>query len=125
MKDYAKQILVVARHVLSSPHRWIKGAAERGGINLADHFPNQMCLVGSVDYATQLTAVAGENGKFEAQRVAFNAIVASLPPNGWGTSIPHFNDHPEVSHDMVLAVLDRAIAFLDDADASPPGDSHR
>lgn len=88
-----RENLIAARALIDTPEKWIKGSFEESGC---------FCITGALGMAEKGKARLFSDGAYEA-------LCKGLPA-GRVVSLPYFNDHPDTTHPMILAVFDRAIA---------------
>lgn len=97
-----KEVLVIARHKIDTPEKWIQGALHRWDdftkTSTNDMYAPCHCMLGAVDAATPYSDLRDR---------AKSALVLSLPGNQ--CSIAMYNDAQERTHEEVLAVFDKAI----------------
>ena len=108
----AKEILVLARRLISNPGHWCKDSMAKKkasgrfvGCSVADWEACQWCATGAIDASIPSDAwVPHIEGRREAWEIMGN--VCSMD------NMVEFNDHPETKHEDVLDVFDQAIARL-------------
>lgn len=106
-----KEVLVQARQKIDAPEKWTQGAFGRNAdgdyLGLCDPSACRWCVAGAV-------CEVAESSPLEDAAIAVLAeLVPKPPPTAMDGSVAHFNDTH--THAEVLALLDRAIASLEDA----------
>ena len=103
------EILTAVRDLLSDPTRWTQGTFARDARGEPSHDWNTescWCLAGAI----YRVAISDDYGMRAEEFVSNVTGVAN---------IRLFNDHPNTTHESVLAVLDQAIGYARSIPAAP------
>ena len=100
-----KDDLIAARALIDTPAKWTQKVLARtiGGNAIGPNQANAVCFcaLGANQRVTR------EQDRLDAMTDALEAALPDDWPNKW---IDEFNDHRTTTHEMVLAVYDKAIA---------------
>lgn len=111
----ALEVLKAARHLLSDPNRWTKRAYARAAdgldIDATSDMAVSFCAIGAMRHVTGSDSIV-DNEEYGEAMVALNGAVV-WPGKLCRTA--RFNDHPDTTHEDVLALYDRAIERLENA----------
>lgn len=89
-----KDNLIAAKALIDTPEKWAKGSMIIG---------DRLCVVGAIGVARKWDAQAFETPEYAALDRSLPAI------NLTGYRVSRYNDHPNTTHDDIMALLDRAI----------------
>lgn len=105
-----KDNLIAARALIDTPEKWGKGQYET--------FPGRYCLYGA-SFVGRGAPVSGDNLPSLEDWALVKALPSLAKTNGGVLpDVTRFNDHPGTTHEMAMAVMDRAIDACDHAPAS-------
>lgn len=98
------ELLIRARALIENPKNWSRKAPQV--LMTAPYCAMTACYTAA--------AYDGSRGYMPSSYPkSIGRLAAALPEIGICMSIANFNDHPDTSHDDILALFDRAIAELE------------
>lgn len=100
------EILIGARELLASPAQWVKGYyafnKSRDMREVGDDDATCFCMIGAL--AKSAGSFTGVGGYEQSDHPEIDYLAKVV-----GEHVPNYNDHPERTHDEVIAAFDKAI----------------
>lgn len=98
-----KERLITAKALIDSPEKW--------GKDFYYESDGCLCVVGAVGKASGLSAAGGQ-----WCYSIIDALCSVLPDTApIRNHLPAYNDHPDTTHEDIMALFDRAIEACDNA----------